>query len=121
MITKKINSQINKTAVHCKSYKKSIGVAAVQEVFNGQHLCKCSESIIITTSGFTTSAIKKAKDLKVKLWDKTRLGEEIKKTVKADNNSTLSWDEFLAPHIVDDKFPTKKRTKKKSSSSFSTG
>ena len=77
-------------------------------------LLKCSESIIITTSGFTTSAIKKAKDLKVELWDKTRLVEEIKKTVKADNNSTLSWDEFLAPHIVEDKFPTKKRTKKKS-------
>ncbi|MBV7509705.1 restriction endonuclease [Bacillus sp. sid0103] len=118
VITKKINSRINKTAVHCKSYKKSIGVSAVQEIFNGQHLCKCSESIIITTSEFTTSAIKKAKDLKVELWDKTRLVEEIKITVKAENNSTLSWDEFLAPHLVEDKFPPKKRTKKKSSSSF---
>ena len=54
----------------------------------------------------------------MKLWDKTRLGEEIKKNVKADNNCTLSWDDFLAPHIVEDKFPTKKGTKKKSSISF---
>lgn len=118
VITKKIKSQIIKTAVHCKPYKKSVGVSAIQEVFNGQHLCKCSESIIITTSEFTTSGIKKAKNLKVKLWDRAKLMKEINSTIKTNNDSTLSWDEFLAPYLIEDKFPTKKRTYKKSSSSF---
>jgi restriction endonuclease Mrr len=118
VIAKKIKSQITRTAVQCKQHKKSVGVSAIQEIFNGQHICKYSKSMIITTSEFTTSAIKKADDLGVELWDKTKLMEEINRTVKTDNNNTLSWDEFLAPHLVEDKFPNKKRTYKKSSSSF---
>jgi restriction system protein len=118
VITKKIKSQITKTAVKCGQYKKSVGVSAIQDIFNGQHLCKCNESMIITTSEFTTPAIKKATDLNVELWDKTKLTEEVNSTIKTNNNSTLSWDEFLIPHLVEDKFPIKKRTYKKSSSSF---
>src|SRR6184192_3843335 len=43
VITKKIKSQITKTAVKCGQYKKSVGVSAIQDIFNGQHLCKCSK------------------------------------------------------------------------------
>ncbi|MCQ6281225.1 restriction endonuclease [Bacillus sp. EB600] len=113
VFTKKIKSHISKTAVKCGQYKKSVGVSAIQDIFYGQHLCKCSKSIIICTSEFTTSAIKKAADLKVELWDKNKLMEEISRMVKTNDDSNLSWDEFLAPHLLEDKFPIKKRTHKK--------
>jgi HJR/Mrr/RecB family endonuclease len=45
MIGKKIKSQIIRTAVQCKQHKKSVGVSAIQEIFNGQHICKYSKSI----------------------------------------------------------------------------
>jgi HJR/Mrr/RecB family endonuclease len=52
--------------------------------------------MVVTTSEFTTSAIKTANDLKVELWDKYKLIEEINRTVKSNISNSVSWDEFLA-------------------------
>lgn len=105
VVAKKINKRTVRTAVQCKRYKKSVGVSAIQEVFTGKHIYKCSKAIVITTSEFTAPAIKTAQGLKVELWDKFKLIEAINLTLDKNNSITLSFDEYLSQHLIYDVFP----------------
>ncbi|MGG0240533.1 restriction endonuclease [Bacillus rhizoplanae] len=105
IISRKINGRNARTAVRCKRYKKSVGVSAIQEVFAGKHLYKCQKSMVITTSEFTKPAIKTANDLKVVLWDKYKLIEEINRTLQLKIGMTVSWEQFVSKHTLDDEFP----------------
>lgn len=104
VINKKVNNITIRTAVQCKRYTNSVGVSAIQEVFTGKHIYKCKDSMVITTSKFTTPAVKTAKELKVTLWDKYKLVEEINKTFPMNKNH-LTFDEFLTFYSVEDEFP----------------
>jgi hypothetical protein len=106
VISKKINNRMVKTAIQCKRYKSSVGISAIQEVFTGKHVYKCSKAIVITTSVFTAPAIKTAKDLKVDLWDKYKLIEEINRTLSSKSGNTLSWEEYLSEYLLEDVFPS---------------
>ncbi|MEK4715727.1 restriction endonuclease [Sporosarcina sp. FSL K6-5500] len=64
-----------KIAVQCKRYKESykVGNTAIQEVITGKLFYDCTEAWVISTSTYTSNAIKLASKVGVKLIDRNGL------------------------------------------------
>lgn len=67
-------------AIQVKHTKQmqSVGVEAIQEVVGAKGYYKCNRAIIITNAQFTKNAIKLARGNRVELWNRERLGREIR-------------------------------------------
>lgn len=50
------NPEGRKTAIQCKKYSKSVGIAAIQQVVASKAHYGCSSAMVVTTSSFTTAA-----------------------------------------------------------------
>ena len=64
-----LENNITSIGVQVKRYKNSVGNAAIQEVVAGEKLNNYSQSIVVTTSTFTRSAITLADANSVQLID----------------------------------------------------
>ncbi len=64
-----------KVVVQCKLYATPVGNGAVQEIAAGRSFERADYAIVVTTSGFTKSAITLAKNTQVLLLDFTELAE----------------------------------------------
>lgn len=62
-------------AVQCKNTAQPVGNAAVQEVFAGREFYEATAAVVVSRSGFTSSAIQLANRLSVTLVDATALGD----------------------------------------------
>lgn len=60
-------------AVQCKRYSDTVSNKAIQEVVSSMSIYKCSKSIVVTNSNFSSSAIKLAKHNHVILIDRIKL------------------------------------------------
>ena len=72
-----------KYAIQCKRYKSTLGIAAIQQVHTGKDYYNADVAVVLTTSSFTSSAIKAANRVNVKLWD----GVVLQKLMKNALNS----------------------------------
>ena len=66
-------------AIQCKCYSSNIGNTAVQQVHTGKSLYHKDIAVILTNQYFTTQAKEEANALGVKLWDRNKLEEMIKR------------------------------------------
>lgn len=57
-------------AIQCKRWKNSIGPEAVQQIFAGKSLYKCTKGILITTAFLSPQAERMAKELDITYWNK---------------------------------------------------
>lgn len=69
-------------AIQCKCYSSNIGNAAVQQAHTGKSIYHKDIAVVITNRYFTQQAIEEAAALGVKLWDRDKLNELIKKSNK---------------------------------------
>lgn len=60
-------------AIQCKCYSSNIGNKAVQEAYSGVQMYKTDVGVVLTNRYFTDSAIRTAKETKIKLWDRDKL------------------------------------------------
>ena len=67
-------------AIQCKCYTGNIGNSAVQQAYTGRNLYHKDIAVVLTNRYFTTQAIKEAESLGVKLWDREKLQELIRKS-----------------------------------------
>lgn len=75
---------INRYAVQCKRYSRSVGNKAIQEAFTGQHYYKADCAIVVTNSRFTSSAKEEAKRLRVELWDRSVLEKIVRSGIELE-------------------------------------
>lgn len=68
-----------KIAVQAKNYNQPVSNGAVQEAVASKSHYNCQNAMVVTTNGYTKSAISLAKSNNVELWDKEKLLKEIKK------------------------------------------
>lgn len=66
-------------AIQCKCYSSNIGNAAVQQAHTGKSIYHKDIAVVLTNRYFTAQAKEEAKILGVKLWDRDKLNEMIKK------------------------------------------
>lgn len=66
-------------AIQCKCYSSNIGNAAVQQAHTGKSLYHKDIAVVLTNQYFTTQAKEEANALGVKLWDRNKLEEMIKR------------------------------------------
>lgn len=67
--------------VQAKRWKqKNVGTRAIQEVVTAQKLHHTKQALVVTTSRFTKQAVEMAKELRVELWDRERVLDEIHNT-----------------------------------------
>lgn len=69
-------------AIQCKCYSSNVGNKAVQEVFAGKQIYGADVAVIITNTYFTRQATVDAEDLRVRLWDRSKLVQMIAETHK---------------------------------------
>lgn len=67
-----------KIAIQCKRYSGAIGNNAIQEVFAGSKFYDAQESMVVTNSTFTKSAVELAKKCNVRLIDRFKLVDFLK-------------------------------------------
>jgi restriction system protein len=67
-------------AVQVKCRKQVAGVSAVEEVQCGRDYYRTREAMVISLGGFTSSAVKMAACLRVELWDKKELLQQMTKS-----------------------------------------
>lgn len=60
-------------AIQCKCYSTNVGNSAIQQAYTGKCLYKKDVAVVLTNQFFTQQAIDEAKELGIKLWDKTKL------------------------------------------------
>ncbi|MGM0877746.1 MAG: restriction endonuclease [Bacillota bacterium] len=87
-----------KYAIQCKrnNPNNKLSNAAIQQVFTGKQLYKCSHSMVITTSYFTEPAWKTGKELGVTLWARNKLIEKINKVALP----YITFEQYLEPYYV---------------------
>lgn len=68
-----------KTAVQAKRWKESVGEQVINDIYSAIPMYSCQDGIVITTNYFTRMAKKKAQKLKIKLWDRNELINELLK------------------------------------------
>ena len=66
-------------AIQCKCYSSNIGNAAVQQAHTGKSIYHKDIAVVLTNQYFTAQAKEEANMLGVKLWDRDKLQEMIKK------------------------------------------
>lgn len=66
-------------AIQCKCYSSNIGNAAVQQAHTGKSLYHKDIAVVMTNQYFTQQAKEEATALGVKLWDRDKLNDFIKK------------------------------------------
>ena len=66
-------------AIQCKLYSTPLGVDCIQQAFAGKQYYEKDVAIVLTNSTFTESAKELAKKTNILLWDRTILGEMLKK------------------------------------------
>jgi restriction system protein len=76
-----------KTAVQAKRWKKSasVGEQVINDIYSALPMYDCQEGIVVTTSYFTRMAKEKAQRLKIKLWNRDDLVNNILKSQKETN------------------------------------
>lgn len=79
-----------KIAVQCKRYSGTVGVSAVQEVFAGKSFYDCNEAMVVTNSTLTTPAANTARKLGVRVWERSRLIEEL-----AQTQASIEFEQYL--------------------------
>ncbi len=84
------NPKGEKTGIQCKRQKAKVSNTAIQEVFLGKKLHKCTKAMIITNSYLTKPSFAAAVKAGVEVWSRKRLAEEMKKV-----EVQYSWDTFL--------------------------
>lgn len=67
-------------AIQCKCYSSNIGNTAVQQAHSGKGFYHKDIAVVLTNQYFTTQAKEEADTLGVKLWDRSKLEEFIKKS-----------------------------------------
>lgn len=67
-------------AIQCKCYSSNIGNAAVQQAHTGKSIYRKDIAIVLTNRYFTPQAKEEAQALGVKLWDRDKLNDMIKKS-----------------------------------------
>ena len=67
-------------AIQCKCYSSNIGNAAVQQAHSGKGFYHRDIAVVLTNQYFTTQAKEEADALGVKLWDRSKLEEFIRKS-----------------------------------------
>lgn len=67
-------------AIQCKCYSSNIGNAAVQQAHTGKSLYNKDVAVVMTNQYFTQQAKEEAQTLRVKLWDRDKLNDFIKKS-----------------------------------------
>jgi hypothetical protein len=89
-----------KIAVQAKRYKRNIKVSnsTVLKTHGGRDIYGCDESLIVTTSYFTTQAIEDAKKLGIILWDRDDLSAKID-SINEKINSIRAKPVFPAFHL----------------------
>lgn len=74
-------------AVQAKRWKnKKVGNDAVQAVVGGAAYYKCSQTIVITTSGYSDQAVKMAKETGTHLWGLKELGDRVERIRRAGSS-----------------------------------
>ena len=67
-------------AIQCKCYSSNIGNTAVQQAHSGKGFYHKDIAVVLTNQYFTTQAKEEADTLGVKLWDRSKLEEFIRKS-----------------------------------------
>jgi HJR/Mrr/RecB family endonuclease len=85
-----------KYAIQCKRInpRNKLNNSAIQQVYTGKQLYKCSNAMVITTGYFTEPAWEAAKELGVTLWARNKLIEQINQV----STPYLTFDQYLAPY-----------------------
>ena len=73
-----LNKGYSRCVIQAKRHKKTIGYRAIQEVYAAKTLYRADEAMVITTSKFSSQAIKAARELYVELWDGKILKNELR-------------------------------------------
>ncbi|MGO4542312.1 restriction endonuclease [Paenibacillus sp. 2TAB19] len=74
-----LSSATKKVIIQAKRWKKNVGYEAIQQAYTSKDVYGCDEAWVITNSGFTEQAKDGAKRLRVKLWDREVLIEQMAK------------------------------------------
>lgn len=67
-------------AIQCKRYDGSVPYKAIQEAYSAKGIYNKDIAVVMTNSTFTQQGIEDAKRLNVKLWDRNKLEEFIRKS-----------------------------------------
>lgn len=86
-------------AIQCKRWNNPVGLKAIQEVFTGKSLYKCTEGLLITTTSLSPQAERMANKLDITYWDKDFIEVLCEECVK-------KWDD--ATDIIQRLAPNKK-------------
>lgn len=95
-----------KIAIQCKQWKNSVGPQAVQQIFTGKNLSKCTKGILITTASLSPQAERMANKLGITYWDKDSIKVLCEECVKKWDDATDIVQRF-APNTI-----MEKRTKR---------
>lgn len=87
-----------KYAIQCKrnNPNNKLSNAAIQQVFTGKQLYKCTHAMVITTSYFTKPAWDTGKELGVTLWTRNKLIEKISEVSVAD----VTFDQYIESYYA---------------------
>ena len=83
-----------KYAIQCKCYSNNIGNKAVQQAYSGANYYGNYCPVVLTNRFFTNQAITEAKELCVKLWDRTYLLDLIEKINNIEIQNKLYVDKI---------------------------
>ncbi|WP_342430087.1 restriction endonuclease [Neobacillus sp. FSL H8-0543] len=85
-----------KYAIQCKRItpRNKLSNSAIQQVYTGKQLYKCSKAMVITTSYFTEPAWIAANELGVELWARNKLIEKINQVA----TPYQTFEQYLEPY-----------------------
>ena len=75
-------------AIQCKQWKDSVGSEAVQQVFTGKSLYKCTKGVLITTASLSPQAERMANKLDITYWDKDSIEVLCEECIKKWDDAT---------------------------------
>ncbi len=83
-------------AIQCKRWSNPVGPKAIQEVFTGKSLYKCTEGLLITTNSLSPQAERMADKLDVTYWDKNSIETLCEECVKKWDDATDIVQRFVS-------------------------
>jgi len=86
-------------AIQCKRWKDSVGPEAVQQVFTGKSLYKCTKGILITTASLSPQAERMANELDITYWDKDSIEILCEECVKKWDDATDIIQRFTPKYM----------------------
>lgn len=76
-----------KYAFQCKRFDSKVGARPIGEVLRGMNYYECDKGVVITNNYFTRQAYTEAKACNVELWDRNKVLELCRKTLKIHEES----------------------------------